>query len=389
VSAPRTLEDPKKNGYFLLLGFAAPPSADPLRVGYERWRVQTGPDPDCREEPAANESADWFKAPDPVARALSAVPRLQERVAADSLWQGRYRRWLGLPFEDWGYGVQVGVVCPRMLTAHRLYVLEGFTTDVVEGLDRLEADMGAWRAVLAHAKTLSLKFFAAEAVSDDAAILSGLLARADVDGRVIGRAGRLGVPLTADERSMRWAMQHELLLKRHSLEPTPRATSDALHPAVGAIVERMPLPKQAVLNNYASYYEALIKFTQSRSNSPPRLYDFVRTPPGRWTDYVRNPIDNLLGAPAMPDWDLQRRVLLETDARLRLAGLQARLRGPSSEGTLVARIANAGSSYFDPFTDFTMLVNPATGRLYSVGRDGRDDHGDPTRDVSVPLTFAR
>jgi hypothetical protein len=91
----------------------------------------------------------------------------------------------------------------------------------------------------------------------------------------------------------------------------------------------------------------------------------------------------------MPDWDLQRRVLLETDARLRLAGLQARLRGPSSEGTLVARIANAGSSYFDPFTDFTMLVNPATGRLYSVGRDGRDDHGDPTRDVSVPLTFAR
>jgi len=231
--------------------------------------------------------------------------------------------------------------------------------------------------------------FAATAVSDDAMIMSGLLSRPDVDPRAGSRITRLAIPLTADERSLRWAMQHELLLKRYAVEPRPKAAPETLPPMVDAIVERMPLPKQALLNNYASYYDALIKFSQSRSNAVPRLYDYAHTPPARWGDYLVNPIDNLLGSRVTPDWDQQRGAVLESDARLRLAGLLVRLRSPSGDSnqTLLARIANAGSNYFDPFTEFTMLVNASTGRLYSVGRDGRDDHGDPARDISVPLIF--
>jgi hypothetical protein len=335
------------------------------------------------------EPAKWFKTQDPVDSALSSYPRLRARLDEEAMWLGRYRKWLGLPFEDWGYGARVTAECPRMMTAHRLYVLEGFATDIMDGLDRLEADLAAWRAVLAHARTLPLKLFAATAVSDDAIIMSGLLSRPDVDARAGSRVTRLAMPLTADERSLRWAMQHELLLKRYAVEPRPKADPETVPPAVGALMDRMPLPKQALLNSYASYYDALIKFSQSRNNAVPRLYDFAHTPPARWSDYFLNPIDNLLGSRVSPDWDQQRGIVLESDARLRLAGLLVRLRSPGGDSnqTLLARIANAGSSFFDPFTDFTMLVNASSGRLYSVGRDGRDDHGDPARDISVPLIF--
>jgi hypothetical protein len=44
--------------------------------------------------------------------------------------------------------------------------------------------------------------------------------------------------------------------------------------------------------------------------------------------------------------------------------------------------------YFDPFTGFPMLWSPTQKRLYSVGKDGLDDGGDPTFDISVPLTPA-
>ena len=64
---------------------------------------------------------------------------------------------------------------------------------------------------------------------------------------------------------------------------------------------------------------------------------------------------------------------------------QARLREPSHGVVVSTRIANAGLSFYDPFTGFPMLWNAAKGRLYSVGRDGKDDNGDPKLDVGVTV----
>jgi hypothetical protein len=78
-------------------------------------------------------------------------------------------------------------------------------------------------------------------------------------------------------------------------------------------------------------------------------------------------------------------MVMELDASLRLAALQTKLRGPLSESVLSSRIAQAGPSFYDPFTELPMLLNAAQGRIYSTGADGKDDGGDPTFDISVPL----
>ena len=41
--------------------------------------------------------------------------------------------------------------------------------------------------------------------------------------------------------------------------------------------------------------------------------------------------------------------------------------------------------YFDPFTGFPMLWIPTQRKVYSVGKDGLDDGGDPIFDISVPI----
>jgi hypothetical protein len=98
-----------------------------------------------------------------------------------------------------------------------------------------------------------------------------------------------------------------------------------------------------------------------------------------------NPIDNLIRPDPTPDWDAIIGTILETDARVRLVGLQARLRTPSSDMSLVARIAQAGPNFYDPFTELPMLLNATRGTLYSVGMDHKDDGGDSTFDVSIPF----
>jgi hypothetical protein len=119
--------------------------------------------------------------------------------------------------------------------------------------------------------------------------------------------------------------------------------------------------------------------------SIPKLYEFANTPASTWLDYVLNPIDNLIGADPTPNWDVLTGMILETDARLRLAALQARFRLPSSDSNLVARMAQAGPNFYDPFTELPMLINASRGMLYSVGMDRKDDGGDPVFDVSVPF----
>jgi hypothetical protein len=89
-----------------------------------------------------------------------------------------------------------------------------------------------------------------------------------------------------------------------------------------------------------------------------------------------------------PDWETFHYQLKETDARLRLVSLQAILRRPSSQTTVPNRLAQVGSSYYDPFSGLPMLWSPTQRKIYSVGKDRYDDGGDSSFDISVPAVVS-
>ena len=395
VAPPKTIEDWRKNGYILLMGFGAAPSMDPMQVGYDRWLTpQTGPAQGCpvrtkgqsvaRAASVPPTSADSVKASDSSSRFLADWLEGKEHIDPQDQLASRYRRWLSLPFEDWGFNYLGTPDCEHILAVHRLYLAEGFSQSVTAGLDRLESDLTAWRKVLAQARTLSAKSMAAEGIGDDLTVMSGLLNRETIESKAVQRLTRIARPLDPEERSLRWPMQNEfaLVVKRMDSRVHPHPDTD---PSLAVAIAKMPLPKQRTLNMYAAYYEALIKAAGLPHASMPKLYDFANTPSRTWLDYGYNPIDNLIVADPTPDWEAMAGAIMETDARLRLAGLQARLRAPSQDSSLVTRIAQAGPNFYDPFTELPMLVNATRGVMYSVGMDHKDDGGDPTFDVSVPF----
>ena len=391
ITAPRLIEDPKANGYLLLLGFDASPQVDPVQVGHDRWLSPgTQIEESCAQPEEGSEEkhllSGWFRSADPVGQFKNEDARLREWTGSESVALTRYRQWLGMSFDDWGYGYMGSPDCAHILRVHRLYVAEGFSQDVNKGLDRLETDLTAWRTVLAQARTLSMKSMAAEAVKDDVSVMSGLLNRATLENKALNRMMRLARPLDPDERALRWPMQNELMLEVKRAERRIRTRAD-IDSAATIAVKKMPVPKQRTLNAYAKYYDALIKSPQTGGTTPPKLYDFARTPARSRVDSFVNPLDNLLRTEPAPDWERQIGVILETDVRLRLAGLQARLRGTSLEQQIMAKVAQAGPAFFDPFTELPMLLNVAQGRLYSVGRDRKDDSGDPTFDIGVPIVI--
>lgn len=396
VSPPKTIEDWKNNGYILLIGFGATSSMDPMQAGYDRWlsanteSIQGCPDRTAKGRSVARAASpmqkppDWFKSPDPSAQFVAEGAQVKETIDPQGHLVSRYRRWLNLPFEDWGFNYLGSPDCGQILAVHRLYVAEGFTQSVSAGLDRLEIDLTAWRKVLAQARTLSAKAMAAEGIADDVAVMSGLLNRPNIENKVIQRMMRMARPLDPEERSLRWPMQSEFALAVKRMDSRVRPLADT-NPSLAVAVAKMPLPKQRTLNTYAAYYDALMKAAGSPHSPTPKLYDFANTPSRTWLDYGLNPIDNLIVADPTLDWDAITGAITETDARLRLAGLQARLRAPSQDSSLVTRIAQAGPSFYDPFTELPMLVNATRGVLYSVGMDHKDDGGDPTFDVSIPF----
>ncbi|MGH7164298.1 MAG: hypothetical protein ACREIS_02095, partial [Nitrospiraceae bacterium] len=95
-SPGRSLHDPKKNGYFLLLGFGAAASADPVKEGYERWQKSgdspgqgcSGVDGESRAPlhfpPGAQMLAAWFLVSDPAAR-------FQNESARTNSWIAQHR----------------------------------------------------------------------------------------------------------------------------------------------------------------------------------------------------------------------------------------------------------------------------------------------------------
>lgn len=102
-------------------------------------------------------------------------------------------------------------------------------------------------------------------------------------------------------------------------------------------------------------------------------------------DYWANPLEHVIGMDPLPAWDPYVGRMVEADAQLRLASLQIWVRRGPQEGDVLTRLAKAGQAYYDPFTGFPMLINQEKRLLYSVGRDGRDQGGDPGQDVVVAI----
>jgi hypothetical protein len=398
TSPPLALTDSRKNGYLLLLGFDASAERDPLQAGYERKvdgsDLQAASACMVGDEgkgmttagASANVVRGWFTSADPVAQLKPQAAAVRSWVAQESVALRRYQQWLSMPFEDVGYGEILSPNCAHIVLAHRLYLAEGFTQGLSTGLERLETDMGSWRTALGQSKTLMVKMLAATAVQDDVAIASGLLTRQDLEGTTIGRLGKIVRPLDQVELSLRWPMQSHFVWATKTVTASLKNDKANERPLHVALAAAMPLPVQRRSNAYADYYEAASKaVAEGRYTNLPKPSSFIRTPAVSALDYVANPIENIIGIEPLPSWDPYVGRMVETDAGLRLASLQAWIRRGPQEGNVLTRLAKAGQAYYDPFTGLPMLVNQQRGVMYSVGQDGKDQEGDPLRDVVVTI----
>jgi len=393
----RTLSDFKKNGYLFLLGFDVAVDHDPIQAGYDRK-------PEINDSKSAfaciggsgsrtvegsNASATvmrgWVRSSDPVG-AFKSHQAIKEWGNQQASALNRYSQWQKLPFEDWGYGKPVSPPCPAMVFAHQLHVAEGFLQGADLGIDRLETDMEAWRIVLSQAKTLAVKMLALQAINDDIAVASGLLVGSDFDGKYLGRLTKILRPLDQGELSMRWPMQSELVSASKTYETQLKTARAEEQPVYTMVASALPLPMQRRLNDYAEYYDASYKAAgEGRYGSLPKWKNYIHFPASGLMDYLTNPIENIVGLEPLAPWDLYNGFVVDTDAHLRLASLQAWLRRGPADGDLATRIAKAGQNFYDPYTGLPMLMNMKKGVLYSVGYDGKDQDADPQSDVVVQI----
>jgi hypothetical protein len=400
TSAPqRTITDPKNNGFLLLLGLDAPSGSDPLKAGYERkpGEQDLSESQACMSEhevkAAASGSAStsgivggWFKSADPIAQMKTGLDPLRPLLAKERVALSRYQQFLGMPFDDWGFGQILSPNCEQILLTHRLYVIDGFNQDLGSGVARLEKDMESWRTVLGQSKTLMVKMLAVGAVQDDVKLASSALTRSDADAAVISRLSRLVRPLDQLELSIRWPMQSQFAWATQNVAADLKKYSREELPFYVSMAAAMPLPVQRRANAYAEYYEAANKaVAEGRYGNLPKRSQFVRTSAASVVDYLANPLEHIIGLDPLPSWDPYVGRMVETDAQLRLASLQAWVRRGPQEGDVLTRLAKAGQAYYDPFTGFPMLVNQEKRLLYSVGRDGKDQGGDPGQDVVVAI----
>lgn len=397
VSPPRVITDAKKNGYLLLLGFDAPDGEDPVQAGYER-RAQPERDlpaaqvcigEDVKLPTGTGGASDqvlkgWVRSGDVLSAVKGQGGTIKSLTARESTALARYQQWLTMPFDDWGFGQSFSPNCSRLLLTHRLYLLEGFNQDVSTGLERLEIDVQAWRMALGQAKTLPVKMLALAAMQDDASVAAGLLSRSELDAPALARLSKMVRPLDQVELSVRWPMQSQFVAATKAVPSQLKDDKANDRPWHVSMAAAMRLPVQRRANAYAEYYDAANKAVAGgRYTNLPKAATFVRTPPSSITDYLVNPVEHIVGIEPLPSWEPFVYRVIETDAQLRLAGLQAWLRRGPQDGDVLMRLAKAGQAYYDPFTGLPMLVNQRKGVIYSVGRDGKDQEGDSLRDVTA------
>jgi hypothetical protein len=397
VTPQRTLQEASTNGYLALLGFDRGAKQDAAQAGFARkfdksdlaltaaCLMSFGDRRGGGRTETATMVAGWYHDPDPAARFRAQATNLRSWMNEADRSMARYRQWLTMPFEDWGYGELMSPNCPVILHAHRLYVAEGFAQDLEAGTERLVTDVSMWRNVMTQAKSLSIKMLAASAVNDDTAVMSGLLGRPDLDEMLVARLAKAVRPLNQGEQSLRWPMQSELKAAEKMQDAILKSGSGE-SPIFVSLVSMMPLPTQKRLNSYAEYYEASQKAaTESGSAGLPKRAGFVRYPAESWLDYALNPIENIAGVPPLPEWETYGGRLRELDAKLRLASLQAWIKRSPQEQDIPTRMAKAGQALYDPFTGFPMLVNRRKGLIYSVGPDGKDHDGQPAFDIAAVI----
>ncbi len=326
---PRPFEEPTRNGYFMLLGFGASETVDPIKAGYTKWKTtETDQSRRCFESRPEWRSAArfrsetralalWYQTSEPVEVFQRERAQVQKWAGQHSVLMTRYRQWLTMPFEDRGYGRFATPNCEQILVAHRLYVAEGFARRDMNGAERLELDLRAWRNVLARAKTMSTKLLAAQAIKEDVAVIAALAARSRSDGAHLSRLAHVVRPFDQVERSLRWPIQNELLLEMKRMEAAMKDLGSFAHPVLASVLGWLPVPKQRALNAHAEYYEALIRTPEPNAQSTPDSYHFTRTPAQSPLDYLVNPVDNLLVEEEQEPWQHQAALLNDTDTRLR------------------------------------------------------------------------
>ncbi|HEX9743051.1 MAG TPA: hypothetical protein VGA17_09700 [Nitrospiraceae bacterium] len=411
-----------ENGYYMLVGFAAAANSDPVKTGYDIWReAEDGRGhyfydyakegrTELRVSLDLTQMIQGWKIEDLVAHPEQFEETLKTFRAGSNQLLTRYAQWLEMPFDDEGYGHTGSPRMTELFLAHRVYLADGFAQGHANGLDRLAADLPTWRVVLAHAKTPAVKLLAAAAVSDDARLISSLLSR-QPDATTAKRLAALAPPMTDEEKSLRWLVQHEFVTGLSRFKsvvltqgPAPRQQSedherwltDMTGLGADTIVRiEAPLPtnpvllalakKQRTLNLYAAYYENLVKAFANVPIKLPTLHETARQGPRNVLDPLLNPVNNIFASAPEPAWTPVLGYVREADARLRLASLQVGLLDVPHEKAMAAAIGKAGPDYYDPFTGIPMVWNAAQGSIYSVGRDGRDDGGESSFDVSIKL----
>ncbi len=388
------LLDRRQNGYLKLTAIGTALSWKPLRMAEGR-KVASGGDPSQWPDGFADLAAalsGWYGEWDPAREFRSERTVIRQWSAFFGALMAKYHGWVGSRIEDVGYGMVEAPDEALILGLHRLYVAEGFSGDIERGLERLQQDAETWRKALEEAKTLRFKLLAVEALNDDLIVMSGLLSRANLNPRLLPTMARMSRPLDHPARSLRWPMQSQFGLELEMAKTylLGGGEEDERPPYIKAVT-LLPVPKQKVFNAHADYYEALAKHDSlvkvegdPRRNMPLR-YQYTNAPSKTLSDYIVNPIDNLLVKGDRVDWYNVIGRIVETEARLRLGTLQVRIRRPPATSAPLARVADAGQQYYDPFTGFTMLMDGSKTILYSVGRNGEDNDGDRTLDVSVPL----
>lgn len=387
------LLDRRQNGYLKLMAIGASSSSNPVLMGERRVVASGDPSqwPEGFADLAAALSA-WYGSWDPAEEFRNQRTVIRQWSAFFGALMAKYHGWVGSRIEDVGYGTVQAPDEALILGVHRLYVAEGFSRGVGRGLERLQQDAETWRKALEEAKTLRFKLLAIEALNDDLIVMSGLLSRPDLDPKRLPTMARMSRALDHPERSLRWPMQSQFGLEMEMAKTYLRSWGEEdPRPSYITALTFLPLPKQKVFNAHANYYEALAKHDSlikvegdPRRNMPLR-YKYTSAPPKTLSDYIVNPIDNLLVKEDRVDWHDVIGRMVELEARLRLGSLQVRIRRPPATSEPLTRVADAGQAYYDPFTGFTMLMDGSKTILYSVGRDGHDNDGDRTLDVSVPL----